>query len=53
MQTEKDTGQKDPTTTAINLIQSNPISPIGPIAASVNGLEFDVKIGWYLGQDDR
>ena len=50
---KKDAGQKDPTTTVINLIQSNPINLIGPISASVNGLEFDVKIGRYLGRDDR
>lgn len=26
---------------------------MGPILASVSGLEFDVKIGRYLGPDDR
>lgn len=53
MPTEKDTGQRDLTKTMINLIQSNPIWLMGPILASVNGLELDVEIGLYLGPDDR
>lgn len=53
MPIEKDTGQKDLTMAMINLIQSNPICLMGPISASVNGLEFDVEIGRYLGPDDR
>ncbi|CAB1458619.1 unnamed protein product [Pleuronectes platessa] len=55
-QSDEDTGQRDPTMTVINLIQSNPIRLMGPISGSANGLGFDVgrsEIGWYLGPDDR
>ena len=53
MQTEKRRRSEGSDNDRVNLIQSNPINLIGPISASVNGLEFDVKIGRYLGRDDR
>lgn len=44
----KNTGQRDLTASAINLIQSNPIHLIKPISASVNGLEVDLGIAQSL-----
>lgn len=49
IQNEKNTGQRDMTASAINLIQSNPIHLIEPISASVNGLEVDLGIAQSLG----